>query len=149
MLTLFGEELIPEQVRGVPKSARTQQPEEPASEPVKDGTAGILSGWVSEKQYYPIGEVAALFQVRSSHVRFWTNEFQIHVRTTQKGDRLYTADNIQQLRLIYHLVRERGFTIPGAKAVMAQQKKPQPNTLDLRDALLRLRNQLQTLRNGL
>src|SRR5204863_8698420 len=123
---------IPEQLRGVPKSTRSQQPEGPAPEADKYGSAGILAGWVAEKQYYPIGEVAALFQVRSSHIRFWTIEFQIHVRTTQKGDRLYNADNIQQLRLIYHLVRERGFTIPGAKAVLAQIKKPQPNTLELR-----------------
>lgn len=151
MLTLFGEELVPEQVRGAPKSPRnnsTEPVEKPEVQEL-DAEGGILSGWVADKQYYPIGEVASLFQVRASHIRYWTIEFQLNVRTTQKGDRLYNPANIQQLRYIYHLIRERGFTIPGAKAIMAESKNPKPHTLDLREALLRLRNQLQTLRNGL
>lgn len=148
MLTLFGEELVPEQVRGAPKSSRTS-PQEPVRPENPDEVMAILSEWVAEKQYYPIGEVADLFNVRASHIRFWTNEFHLSVRTTQKGDRLYSPANIQQLRYIYHLVRERGFTIPGAKAVFAERKSARSNTLDLREALLRLRNQLQLLRNGI
>ena len=70
------------------------------------------------------------------------------MRTTRKGDRLYTPAAIQELRSIYHLVKERGFTIAGAK-VQLQHDATIPESLDLRTALLRLRNQLLSIRNQL
>jgi len=147
MLTLFGDELIPEHIKGAPKASGKKPAEEANAD--NEGSAGILSGWTPDKQYYTIGEVAALFNVRTSHIRFWSTEFELKVRTTQKGDRLYTAANIAELRAIYHLVKERGFTIPGAKARLQQDSKASVDTLDLKQALLQLRNQLLTIRNEL
>ncbi len=139
MITLFGEELVPEELAAAPKVVlSTEQPEAVAN----------LDNWSPDKQYYTIGEVARLFGVRTSHIRYWTTEFGLKVRTTRKGDRLYTPAIIQELRGIYHLVKERGFTIAGAKAQM-QHAAALPETLDLHTALLRLRNQLLTIRNEL
>ena len=146
MLTLFGEELIPEELGAAPK------PDEAVPKP-EDGKSAsasspILDGWVPEKQYYTIGEVAQLFGLRTSSIRYWTTEFELRVRTTRKGDRLYTPAIIRELRGIYHLVKERGFTIAGAKAELTQETDI-PESLDLRAALLRLRNQLLEIRNQL
>jgi DNA-binding transcriptional MerR regulator len=159
MLTLFGEELIPEQIQGAPKlpvkkaEAAGTESGVPAKPPVDAGDIAdtiILAGWTPDKQYYTIGEVAALFNVRTSHIRYWTTEFGLKVRTTRKGDRLYTPAKIEELRSIYHLLKERGFTIPGAKARL-KGGGPQSSVeaLDLKQALLQLRNQLLTIRNEL
>jgi DNA-binding transcriptional MerR regulator len=141
MVTLFGEEISPESRKGAPKAvAKSKQKKQPASI--------ILEDWKPDKQYYTIGEVAALFGVRTSHIRYWTTEFDLKVRTTRKGDRMYTPVAIGELRSIYHLVKERGFTIAGAKAHL-KETAATPGTLDLRAALLRLRNQLLAIRNKL
>jgi DNA-binding transcriptional MerR regulator len=142
IITLFGEELIPEKLEGAPKQTEVS----PQDQEIKSNN--ILEDWVAEKQYYTIGEVARLFDVRTSHIRFWTKEFDLKVRTTRKGDRLYTPELIQELRSIYHLIKERGFTIAGAKTQL-QTGPSIPETLDLRAALLRLRNQLLDIRNQL
>lgn len=109
----------------------------------------ILEGWVAEKQYYSIGEVATLFKVATSHIRFWTKEFDMRVRTTRKGDRLYAPDQIKELRAIYNLVKERGYTISGAKAKLKTDKKGAVETIDLKQSLLQLRNKLLHIRNQL
>jgi len=151
MLTLFGEELIPEQLQAAPKlPPKPSESSHEASVLADNGApAVILAGWTADKQYYTIGEVAALFELRTSSIRYWTTEFDLQVRTTRKGDRLYTADSIAVLRSIYHLVKERGFTIQGAKAMLKEPKQNSTSTLDLRQALLQLRNQLVTIRNEL
>ncbi len=109
----------------------------------------ILEGWVPEKQYYSIGEVASLFRVATSHIRFWTKEFDMRVRTTRKGDRLYAPDQIKELRAIYNLVKERGYTIAGAKAKLKSDKKASVETIDLKKSMLQLRNKLLHIRNQL
>lgn len=109
----------------------------------------ILEGWVAEKQYYSIGEVATLFKVATSHIRFWTKEFDMRVRTTRKGDRLYAPDQIKELRAIYNLVKERGYTISGAKAKLKTDRKGAVETIDLKQSLLQLRNKLLHIRNQL
>ena len=102
-----------------------------------------------EKVYYTIGEVAKLFHVRTSNIRYWTKEFNLKVRTTRKGDRLYTPDQVKEIRTIYHLVKDRRFTISGAKAKLKQSKKVSVESVDLKDSLLQLRNKLVQLRNSL
>jgi DNA-binding transcriptional MerR regulator len=109
----------------------------------------IPADWKGEKNYYAIGEVATLFGVKTSHIRFWTNEFALKVRTTRKGDRLYTPDQIRELRAIYHLVKERGFTLAGAKAKLKAPKSMEVTTVDLKTSLTALRNKLQILRDRL
>src|SRR5690606_26784959 len=91
---------------------RQKEPAEPIEK--VDGSFSILHGWQAEKQYYTIGEVSSLFRVNTSHIRFWTKEFRLKVRTTKKGDRLYKPEDIRELATIYHLVKERGFTLAGA-----------------------------------
>jgi DNA-binding transcriptional MerR regulator len=77
---------------------------------------------IAEKNYYSIGETANMFKVRTSHIRFWTVQFAIKVRTTRKGDRLYTPENIELLRVIHHLVKVQGYTIAGAKSKLKDLK---------------------------
>jgi len=85
-----------------------------------------------EKIYYTIGEVAEMFQVNTSHIRFWSNEFDvIKPSTNKKGNRLYTQSDIENLKKIYHLVKEKGFTLKGAKvelkkAAAAAKAAPEP-----------------------
>ena len=68
------------------------------------------------KLYYTIGEVAEMFDVSKSLIRYWESEFSVlKPHKNSKGDRRFTKQNIDQLELIYHLVKERGFTLEGAK----------------------------------
>lgn len=152
VLTLFGDETPPEQINAVGKSRavkkKEKQPKEQKEEK-EEKKPDMLDGWKADKQYYSIGEVAALFKVNTSHIRFWTKEFDMKVRTTRKGDRLYTAEQIRELRAIHHLVKERGFTINGAKAKLKANKKAAMQTVDLKQSLLQLRNKLLQIRNQL
>ena len=135
----------PESATGEISDSETSagQPEENAKE------FELPEDWKGDKRYYSIGEVAALFQVKTSHIRFWTNEFKLKVRTTRKGDRLYTPEQIKELRAIHHLVKGRGFTLTGAKAKLKTQNKRDVETIDLNQALLQLRNKLLIIRNKL
>jgi DNA-binding transcriptional MerR regulator len=69
-----------------------------------------------EKIYYTIGEVAAMFRVNTSLIRFWEKEFEvIKPRKNKKGNRLFTQADIDNFHVIYHLVKELGYTLQGAK----------------------------------
>lgn len=77
-----------------------------------------------EKRYYKIGEVAQAFQVNTSLIRFWENEFDVlKPKKNAKGNRLFTQEDLKNLKLIFHLVKERGFTLEGAKQKL--KKNPQ------------------------
>ncbi|MCD6012102.1 MAG: MerR family transcriptional regulator [Flavipsychrobacter sp.] len=177
IFTLFGEEIVPEQQKAVGKSRAKKKDEEKkpeekaepevaevASEPETAKVAAeptepvavteekkfeLPDDWKGDKKYYSIGEVAALFKVKTSHIRFWTNEFKLKVRTTRKGDRLYTPEQVRELRTIHHLVKERGFTLTGAKAKLKTQNKRDVETIDLKQSLLQLRNKLVIIKNQL
>ncbi len=69
-----------------------------------------------EKLYFSIGEVAELLNVNTSLIRYWEKEFDIiKPRKNAKGDRSFTKEDIEKLKIIFHLVREKGYTIEGAK----------------------------------
>lgn len=69
-----------------------------------------------DKRYYRIGEVAKAFNVNASLIRFWDKEFDVlKPKKNNKGNRLFTQEDIQNLQLIYHLVKEKGFTLEGAR----------------------------------
>lgn len=69
-----------------------------------------------DKRYYRIGEVAKAFNVNASLIRFWDKEFDvIKPKKNNKGNRLFTQEDIQNLQMIYHLVKEKGFTLDGAR----------------------------------
>ncbi|MBK6987299.1 MAG: MerR family transcriptional regulator [Bacteroidetes bacterium] len=76
-----------------------------------------------EKLYYTIGEVAQMFNVNTSHIRFWSKEFDvIRPATNKKGNRMYTQPDIENFKKIYHLVKEKGFTLKGAKSELKDKK---------------------------
>src|SRR5690554_75204 len=81
-----------------------------------------------DKLYYSIGEVAKAFDVNTSLIRFWDKEFDIlKPKKNAKGNRRFTQEDVKNLELIYHLVKERGFTLEGAKIHLKENKK---KTLD-------------------
>ncbi len=76
------------------------------------------------KLYYTIGEVSDMFGVNASLIRFWENEFEVlSPKKNNKGNRLFTAEDIANLKLIYNLVREQGLTLEGAKKYLRENKK--------------------------
>ena len=77
-----------------------------------------------QKMYYPIGTVSDMFKVNQSLIRFWENEFDIlKPKKNGKGDRLFRPEDVKNLKLIYHLLRERKYTIEGAKDFLKNNKK--------------------------
>jgi len=76
-----------------------------------------------EKLYYPIGDVAHMFKVNTSLIRYWENEFDIlKPKKNTKGDRHFRPEDVKNLQLIYHLLRERKYTIEGAKEFLKNSK---------------------------
>lgn len=164
----FAFEPQPEKKKIIPEPEATA--EEPATSPEKedinlavqeidaagldfefesDALASSLPEFDLENKYYTIGEVAALFGVNVSHIRFWTTEFNLKVRTTRKGDRLYNPENIARLRLIHHLVKENGFTIKGAKEKLKHQKQNVSSQVDLKNKLNGLKDKLERIKKNL
>lgn len=85
-----------------------------------------------EKLYYSIGEVAKAFGVNTSLIRFWEKEFDVlQPKKNAKGNRKFTPTDIKNLELIYHLVKERGFTLDGAKTHLKENKKETLDTFDI------------------
>ncbi len=81
-----------------------------------------------EKRYYSIGEVAEMFEVATSLIRFWEGQFQtIKPKKNKNGVRQYTKQDIEAIRTIYHLVKEKGFTLSGAKDALKNQPKINEN----------------------
>lgn len=106
-----------------------------------------------EKLYYTISEVAKMFDVNTSLIRFWEKEFPVlHPRKNSKGDRLFTKKDIESFRLIYHLVKEKGYTLNGARQKM-KEKKVEPinetNPEEVKDSLLKIRKFLEELKGKL
>jgi len=78
---------------------------------------------LTEKRYYSIGEVAKAFSVNTSLIRFWEKEFDVlKPKKNAKGDRKFTQEDVKNLELIYYLVKERGFTLDGAKTHLMENK---------------------------
>ncbi len=100
-----------------------------------------------DKLYYSIGEVSEIFGVSKSLIRYWESEFTtLKPHKNSKGDRRFTRQNIEQLRQIYHLVKERGFTLEGAKNEMRQQKVRNLRKTKLINKLKGLKKELEDLR---
>ncbi len=76
-----------------------------------------------QKQYYSIGDVAAMFKENTSLIRYWENEFSIlKPKKNKKGDRFFRPEDVKNLKMIYHLLRERKYTIDGAKEFLKNNK---------------------------
>jgi len=104
-----------------------------------------------EKRYYKIGEVAKAFDVNTSLIRFWEKEFDvIKPKKNAKGNRLFTPDDIANFKLIFNLVKERGFTLEGAKTQLKQHPEKTVNNHEIisrletvKAALVKIKNQLE------
>lgn len=76
-----------------------------------------------EKRYYKIGEVANAFGVNTSLIRFWEKEFDIlKPKKNAKGDRKFTPEDVKNIQIIYHLVKDKGYTLEGAKTHLKNSK---------------------------
>ena len=76
-----------------------------------------------QKQYYSIGDVATMFKENTSLIRYWENEFSIlKPKKNKKGDRFFRPEDVKNLKMIYHLLRERKYTIEGAKEFIKNNK---------------------------
>ena len=100
------------------------------------------------KLYYSIGEVASLFDVNASLIRYWEKEFDIlKPQKNKKGNRLFTPQDLDNLRIIYHLVKERGFTLQGAKDKLRENKEDVVNKVEAIDSLNRIKRFLLDLKD--
>lgn len=103
-----------------------------------------------EKLYYSIGEVAEMFNTNVSQIRFWENNFEtLRPKRNAKGNRLFTPRDIDQLRLIHHLLKERGYTIEGARHKLLHNKKEEVVRVGVIQALTKIRSFLTELKSFL
>jgi len=101
-----------------------------------------------EKLFYSISEVAEIFDVNASLIRYWEKEFSVlKPKKTRKGNRMFTPKDIDHLKVIYHLVKEKGMTLKGAKQRMKDSKRETMDNLEVirilenvRDTLIQIRN---------
>ena len=102
------------------------------------------------KLYYSIGEVAKMFDVNTSLVRFWEKEFDIlKPKKNAKGNRLFTRKDVDNLKVIFHLVKERGFTLDGAKKKLRENKGDTIENEEIVERLKDIRGFLVELRDNL
>jgi DNA-binding transcriptional MerR regulator len=102
------------------------------------------------KLYYSIGEVSQMFKVNTSLIRFWEREFEIlRPKKNAKGNRLFTPEDVENLKIIFHLVKERGFTLEGAKKKMRENKNDVDHNLKVVESLKKVRRFLEELKEGL
>jgi DNA-binding transcriptional MerR regulator len=103
-----------------------------------------------EKLYYSIGEVAEIFNVAPSLIRFWESEFDIiKPKKNRKGNRQFTKEDIDNVRTIYHLVKEKGFTLQGAKEMLRNDTGAVKDKMDMIDSLRNVKKFLMELREKL
>ncbi|PQJ69207.1 MerR family transcriptional regulator [Polaribacter butkevichii] len=103
-----------------------------------------------EKRYYKIGEVAKAFNVNTSLIRFWEKEFDIiKPKKNAKGNRLFTQEDIKNFKLIFSLVKERGFTLEGAKQKLKQNPESTIHNQDIINRLESVKAELIKIKNQL
>ena len=103
-----------------------------------------------DKLYYSIGEVANAFEVNTSLIRFWEKEFkELKPRKNAKGDRRFSKEDIETLQLIYHLVKERGFTLEGAKTHLKEHRRETLSNYEIIRKLEAIKAELLKIKNQL
>jgi len=102
-----------------------------------------------KKQYYSIGDVAAMFKENTSLIRYWENEFSIlKPKKNKKGDRFFRPEDVKNLKMIYHLLRERKYTIDGAKEFL-KNNKAAGERHEMIESLQKIKSFLLELKNNL
>lgn len=102
------------------------------------------------KLYYSISEVARMFDVNESLLRFWEKEFpQLNPKKGGRGIRQYRKEDIETVKLIYHLVKERGMTLPGARQRMKDNKEATLRNFEIVERLRSIREELVGMKEAL
>lgn len=102
------------------------------------------------KLYYSIGEVAEMFDVNASLLRFWEKEFpQIAPRTGGRGVRQYRKEDVETIGLIYHLVKEKGMTLPGARQKLKDNKETTVRNFEIVNRLNAIKEELLAIKKAL
>lgn len=103
-----------------------------------------------EKRYYSIGELAKAFNVNASLIRFWDKEFDVlKPKKNAKGNRMFTPEDVKNLQLIYHLVKERGFTLDGARVHLKEGQKKTLDKFEIISKLEAIKSNLINIKNEL
>jgi DNA-binding transcriptional MerR regulator len=103
-----------------------------------------------EKLFYSIGEVAEMLEVAVSTVRFWENEFEIlKPMKNKKGNRLFTPEDIKNLRIIHHLVKEEGMTLAGAKKKLSEKWDETDHKFEITESLHRIKEMLLDIKDNM
>ncbi len=102
------------------------------------------------KLYYSIKEVAEMFGVNESTLRYWEREFpQIQLKTNERGVRQYTKKDIDEIRLIYNMVKIRGFKLSAVRKMLTANRVGADRSMRIMETLISARDQLQALKNQL
>ena len=103
-----------------------------------------------EKKYYSIGEVADRFKVATSLIRYWEGEFDIiKPKKDKKGNRRFTIDDIEKIQLIFHLVKEKGYTLTGAQEIIKRDMHKVQVKAAMIQRLHEIRSFLTEIKNNL
>ena len=103
-----------------------------------------------EKKYYSIGEVAEIFKVATSLIRYWEGEFDIiKPKKDKKGNRRFTKDDIEKIRLIFHLVKEKGYTLQGAQEIIRKEQHLAADKAGMVNKLLQIKVFLCEIKDNL
>ncbi|MBI3501418.1 MAG: MerR family transcriptional regulator [Bacteroidetes bacterium] len=103
-----------------------------------------------QKMFYSIGEVARMFKLAPSHIRFWESQFTVlKPKRNKKGNRLFTKEDLDNFHTIYHLVKERGFTLEGAKQKLKRDKKEVEESIEIVKSLKKIKGFLVEMKESL
>ena len=102
------------------------------------------------KLYYSIGEVSKILEISTSKIRFWEKEFEIlNPKKNKKGNRKFTEKDLTKIKLIYHLLKERRYTISGAKKKIQNDYENIEKQREVIEKLKKLKIELVEIRNNL
>lgn len=102
------------------------------------------------KLYYSIGEVAKMFGINESTLRYWESEFpHLKPKTNSKNVRQYTEKDIEQIKVIYNLVKVRGFKLAAARKMLNENRKNVDKSTDILEMMINLRDELKNLKKQL
>lgn len=105
---------------------------------------------MAKKLFYSMGEVAEMFDVNPSLIRHWESKFEVlKPQKNKKGNRMFTPEDVEHLKLIYHLVKERGMTLDGARRALKGGTPGVARDMELLERLQSIRAQLVEVRNEL
>ena len=103
-----------------------------------------------DKLYYSIGEVAKAFNVNTSLIRYWEQEFPIiKPKKNKKGNRYFTPEDLKNLQIIYHLVKEKGMTLPGARQKLKDNKENTIRNFEIVEHLKSIKEELLAMKKEL